>query len=493
VMVSEGGAVRVMDFGLASEPLADRAEPRVPPLFGAGALPSPATLTRTGTWVGTPLYMAPEQFRAERADARTDQFSFCVALYEALYGERPFQSESLPELQAKVLAGRIGDPSPRSRVPAWLRKVILRGLSVDRAARYPSMRELLSALERDPARTRRRLAAGAALGLLLLAGGAVAQRITAGGGADLCQDAQEKLGGVWELPEQNGDRPRRTATRAAFEATGRPHAAASWERAAAGLDEFARRWIAMHKQSCEATHKSGEQSSTVLDLRTDCLNVAREGLRALADLFQRADGEVVAGAGNAVAALPDLNRCADLRLLREVVPPPRKAEQKARVDDLRKRLAAVRAIGDVGKWVQSLRDAERLVADAQHIQYAPVLAEALYLRGMAEAQTGNAPKALETLKGALPTAVAAHDDLLAAQVGVVIAYTAAAASDRPEEVEPWASLSEAYLGRTGLAGDRTRAWLKQARGVASLSLGNFREAVAFQREAATLSQKATGR
>ena len=107
--------------------------------------------------------MAPEQFRAEAADARTDQFSFCVSLYEALYGERPFAADSLAGLIEAVTPGGCASVPPRARVPAWLRKVVLRGLALKREDRFATMDDLLTALARDPERQRRRVLLGAGL------------------------------------------------------------------------------------------------------------------------------------------------------------------------------------------------------------------------------------------------------------------------------------------------------------------------------------------
>ena len=112
---------------------------------GGGAVPAPAPGAG-----GTPRYMAPEQHRGEPTDARADQFSFCVALYEALYGEPPFAGDG-DELAAAVLAGELAAPPAGAAVPAWLRRVLLRGLAVDPAARFASMDELLARLRRDPA------------------------------------------------------------------------------------------------------------------------------------------------------------------------------------------------------------------------------------------------------------------------------------------------------------------------------------------------------
>ena len=85
-------------------------------------------LTRTGAMMGTPAYMAPEQFLGTATDARTDQFSFCVALYEALYGERPFSGNTMFALTTAVVQGQVKEAPPSSKVPLWVRKVLLRGL-----------------------------------------------------------------------------------------------------------------------------------------------------------------------------------------------------------------------------------------------------------------------------------------------------------------------------------------------------------------------------
>jgi formylglycine-generating enzyme required for sulfatase activity len=123
-----------------------------------------ATLTKTGTWVGTPAYMAPEQFLGERGDEKSDQFSFCVALYEALYGERPFAGDDMLSISVNVTTEQLR-PLPKDRgVPAWVRRIILRGLRVDPAARWDSMAALIRALNDDPAvKLRRRMTTGGAI------------------------------------------------------------------------------------------------------------------------------------------------------------------------------------------------------------------------------------------------------------------------------------------------------------------------------------------
>ncbi|HEU4539333.1 MAG TPA: protein kinase, partial [Polyangiaceae bacterium] len=138
VLVGDDGRVRVVDFGLARltpPPDAPNA-PNTPDAPGGAATSSegPPTelasaLTRPGALLGTPLYMAPELYRGEPADARSDQFSFAVALYEALYRQRPFAGADLTTLVAQAELGRVR-PAPRgAKVPREVRKVLLRGLS----------------------------------------------------------------------------------------------------------------------------------------------------------------------------------------------------------------------------------------------------------------------------------------------------------------------------------------------------------------------------
>jgi WD40 repeat protein/predicted Ser/Thr protein kinase len=164
-IVGDDGRVRVLDFGIArafestvnvggtesgAEPeLDDESQPsEIDPLS--------TPLTRTGALVGTPAYMSPEQFERGSVDARSDQFSFCIALYEALYGERPFAGTTTPSLMFALISGQIRPAPARAEVPTWVREVLLRGLAVKPDARWPSMNELLDELARDPERARRR-------------------------------------------------------------------------------------------------------------------------------------------------------------------------------------------------------------------------------------------------------------------------------------------------------------------------------------------------
>jgi len=499
VMVAADGTVRVMDFGLASDDAggdpdgdgqvapADRDHADFSHTMAVG-------LTRTGTLVGTPAYMAPEQFRAQPADARTDQFSFCVSLHEALYGERPFAADSLATLIEAVTAGRMREPPSRVRVPAWLRKVLLRGLATKRDDRFPAMEALLAALARDPARQRRRMLIGAALGTLLLAGGAFGQRALQRSGALLCKNVGERLAAVWEAPDGDpaAPRPRRDGVRAAFLATGARHAGGIFERTAAILDGYAKRWIDMYGETCEATHVRGDQSADVLDLRMDCLNRNRDSFRALTDLLAKADAEMLGKAIDAANALPEVARCADVAVLRAVLPPPRDPAARAQVARLRARTAEARALGDAGRWQQGLAKAGPLFDEAVALGYEPVVAEVLSLMAWMHGMTGSSKRSAEESERALWLAEATRHDEVAAEAAGCLVGSIGYQLARPEEGERWGLFADAILKRMGPGHDRHRAWLANNRGLSRLYSNQLVGAEPELRAAIELKRKVDG-
>lgn len=148
VMIDKAGRVRIVDFGLA------HARGTVIPAEGerkssSRVLESP--LTEDGGIVGTPAYMSPEQFMGEPLDARTDQFSYCVSLYQSLYGAHPFRSEKPGAVIVPALAGHAKPPPSRNDVPERIAGALLRGLSRDPALRYETMDALLEILGKEPA------------------------------------------------------------------------------------------------------------------------------------------------------------------------------------------------------------------------------------------------------------------------------------------------------------------------------------------------------
>jgi len=163
VLVGKDGRVRVVDFGLArgdalARALGDPESSRS--LAQAEKQDAFRTLTRTGAFMGTPAYMAPEQYEGIEADARTDQFGFCVSLYEALYARRPFEGGTLEALAQAVNSGPASPPR-RSGVPRRVERAVLRGLAVRPRDRFPTMEALLAELATPGAS--RKLGAPAAL------------------------------------------------------------------------------------------------------------------------------------------------------------------------------------------------------------------------------------------------------------------------------------------------------------------------------------------
>jgi serine/threonine protein kinase len=208
VLVGNDSIVRVTDFGLARTDVLDLAS-------DAPASTPPATspaLTQRGLVMGTPAYMAPEQAEGGLVDARSDLFSFCVALYQALYGERPFAGRTLGELCSAVRRGSVREPPRGSNVALWVRRVLLRGLADDPAKRYPSMSALLAALARDPIVARRRMSRAALL-VAVVAGASALTSWALDSRAPTCTGAERMLEGAW-------DEVRRDEVQAAFLASG---------------------------------------------------------------------------------------------------------------------------------------------------------------------------------------------------------------------------------------------------------------------------------
>lgn len=138
VLVAKGGTVKIGDFGLArlatSPPLGTQSS------GGSAPKTSPA---------GTPSYASPEQSAGEPSDARSDQFSFCVALWEATTGVSPFPTGA-GRLQAIVRGEFRGAGSVPEGLPAGLLRALRRGMHADPLRRFASLHPLLDILERRP-------------------------------------------------------------------------------------------------------------------------------------------------------------------------------------------------------------------------------------------------------------------------------------------------------------------------------------------------------
>jgi tetratricopeptide (TPR) repeat protein len=367
---------RVTDFGLsrASQDLEEEV-PESTADYDATPLSSPSqlsvSLTGTGGVLGTPSYMAPEQHLRGAVDARSDQFSFCVALYVALYGEHPF-GEGGAERPGNAIAGRVSPPPAHSSVPRVYRQALLRGLAPSREGRYASMEALLAALVPPPTRRRRQIAIAAALGLILAGAGTYALVIErpAASPGPRCDLGVERLSGVWDLA-------RRRQLQEAFEGAGASGADVTWTGFSAILDERARAWVAMHNEACAATHVHGLQSPAVLDLRMECLDRRRQEMKALVDVYsEKLEPSSLDRAVTAADKLSSVSACADVANLRAVIPLAGDPAVRARVQSIRQRLTHSRALYEAGRYKQGREFMLSLKQEADALEYAPLAAEA---------------------------------------------------------------------------------------------------------------------
>jgi eukaryotic-like serine/threonine-protein kinase len=231
-MRDASGRVRVLDFGLArsvEESLHTASDLDVAKLDAVDI----STFTRTGALLGTPAYMAPEQFGGQIADAASDQYAYCVALFEACVGGRPHRGTTVAQIAAARRADAI-EPWTRTDVPRAVRRAVLRGLSHDPAARWPTMDDLVGVLERSltPRRTGWWVAGVATSALAGIAAWSALRE-------DACVDATRELEAVWAVDD-------RVAAFARIAAIGGTFAGSVGERLAADVDRYATSWATAH-------------------------------------------------------------------------------------------------------------------------------------------------------------------------------------------------------------------------------------------------------
>jgi tetratricopeptide (TPR) repeat protein len=442
VLLGEHGEVKVTDFGLAhhrdpQERPAEKTHPSSPlsELSQSGM----ESLTRTGAVVGTPAYMAPEQHLSLGTEERSDQFSFCVALYEALYGERPFAGSNRETLTFAVTSGEVQPAPAGSKVPGWLRQVLLQGMRASPEDRWPDMGTVLAELRKDPTAKRRRWGFGlGGAGALIAAGVALT---LPGASSQLCVGASERVGEVW------GDAQRAQLEAAIFD-TGVGFSGSTWARVSGGLDAYTLAWATQRTEACEATQVRGEQSQMLMDLRMECLDERLGAVAALVDVLGEADETVVQNAVEAVAGLPALDRCAEAEALRSRHPPPEDPAAAEAVARLESDLARAAAQGRAGKYADGLETASQVAEAAASLDYPPLLARALHRQGLLQHATG------------------AHDD---AQAALEKAFFVSIRNDLDETASISASELTTLLGQTLADEQLGRSWHAHAAAFADAS------------------------
>lgn len=484
VMLGDDGRVRVMDFGLAhmEDELEEIDITQPSEIDGAESTGARSVrLTEAGTVIGTPAYMAPEQFLGQPTDARTDQFGFCVSVFEAVYGQRPFAGKSALTIGAEVMAGNVEVP-PSDDVPTWIRDLLLRGLAVSPADRWPSMADVERALAHDEAPTRRR---GWLLGLALIP--VAAWAATASPDAEeqpsVCTGAHEELSSVWS-PERAAE------IRRAFAVSEFPFAQDAGTHVVARLDAYAAEWEAGHTEACEATRVRGEQSAELLDARMRCLDNRRRSLGSLVETLVDADDDVVAKGSDVAAQLPSVARCAEVDYVTATVEPPDDHQLADAVSVLQNRLMGIEALESAGKYAKGWAMVEAVEQDAASLDYPPLHAQVALRKGMLGLRTRHYDEAEAAFRTAFFDARRVGDDETRTRAAVFLVRTLGLFKHDHEGGLEWAQHAQAEVDRFG--DPRLRGDLLNHVGVIRHDQGDFEQAIALHSEALELRRTTLG-
>ena len=441
ILVGDDGRVMVTDFGMArtaegphaadaawTEEDEDSADTHSP-----GSTLS-VRLTRTGAVLGTPAYMSPEQHLRQPTDARSDQFSFCVALYEALYDEHPFVGSTRASLAVSVVEGKLRPPPRKSKIPGRIRRALVEGMASNPEGRHVNMDALLHALAGRPVARHSLLLGGAALATLALS---IPPLLMAD---DPCRHAGDTMDQVWSAD-------RRDAVEKGVLSTGRPGAAAAWERVAQHIDDYAADWRASRRSSCEASHVHRTQSDELLDLRTACLDRGKRELDVLLTGLGTGDPSRLLHAVEAIEHLPSVQACDATEDLLIGPAIPRSPTLRQAVSEAQRELADARNLRIAGRYPQAAAKLKVLTNHTKALGHDPSHAEALF--GLAELQLaqGRPHRAVQSLDQAVDIAEASRFDRLAARAWTLLAHVRVVEYEDPVRAEEALRRAQANLRR----------------------------------------------
>jgi serine/threonine protein kinase/tetratricopeptide (TPR) repeat protein len=517
VLVGRDGSIHVADFGLARRAVRELEEPKAEP--SASALPpelanqavsdatlpasDPSTLSRaslgrasltgslsdslslrmtvTGATLGTPAYMAPEQYGQRDVDARADQFSFCVAMWEALYGERPFAGDNLHSLMFVIAQGRLREPPASSDVPAYLRRALTRGLAYAPARRWPDMRALLDELRADPRERWRKI--GFTAGGLTLVGalvwGVIAMRPEPVEIEPPCMGSAAAFGDALSPG-------RRVAVEDHFAKFEQAWAHDVGDRLLPRLDGWAQDWQAAWTDTCEDTHVRNEQSAELLDRRMLCLDRQRREFIGVVDALSKADASLARRADELLAEL-DLATCSDSEALLRITPLPDDPAAVAAIEWTDGVLSNSNALFLAGHYQAAVMLLESVRAKVTELDYAPLSATFEQLRGRL-AMNLDDPKGGELgLERAFMLALQAGDEYRAIKAARALAHELKE-QDRSTESLRWLSIGSALAER--LDDDALRGELEITRTQALSGAGDYAAAEASAQVAYDLLSRA---
>lgn len=449
VLLGDDGRVRVTDFGVARADGSFEPVGAVPPVMGedsgrsytgssSGSFSEP--LTVGGTVVGTVGYMAPEQALAQPPDARSDQFSFCVCLWEALYGLKPFVGAT-PLDVTKATIDAVLPPRPKaSEVPAALHAILVRGLAKEPSARFPSMDALLAELAKDPGERTKKLVPwlGAAALLALVVAGVLVERAQTKG---RCDALGQELAGTW-------DDEARAKVKAAFGAVPRPFTQAALASVLRALDTQSAAWTQAATSACQATFVRREQGEDAWRLQDACLQRRKSELKAVSALLQGADEAVVEKGGAAAWGLSPISACADVARLKK---DPRLVlgVQDERSRALTDTLVQARSLVDAGKVADAGKLLEAAVKQARELGQRALEADALLLQGQVLSAGAKFAEASQALVAALSAAQAVGYDEAVAEAAIRLTAVVGFSLNRPAEGRTWDALAAATIERLG--------------------------------------------
>jgi len=504
VMVGRDGRVRVMDFGLVRSdsepgpassleadsgselelPLADTTPGEINPDLDVQAGASSVDLTKAGSIVGTPAYMAPEQFKREPTDARTDQFSFCVTLWEALFNERPFAGDSILTLGMHVTEG-MRRPTPKGvSVPTWLLRLCERGLSTEGSARFESMRALLDAIESGRRQSKRRwLALGAATLLLGATATWVVNEVAERRRVQACETAGRAIDEVW-----NDDAA--TRLRHAFEPLGEETSSRTLASATRLLDGMAGAWSNARTQSCLNAPTYGDRSEDMRERATWCLDDKKQTLGATLEAVAETDDRtVLLQFVPALSELGGVGDCLDEDALRvRALPPP---SERSMVAALRSELATLDALLLTAQFGAAVEAAQAIDARPDAASWGPFHAELELRLGRALSGRGDLDAAESRLVEGYLEAVDSQSVDIASATALELAKLLGVLRQEPTRGMLWMRLAEVHERARGQTPLRRAAQLHRRSSLLK-QLKRFDEAEAGYLEAVELLEADLG-